>query len=183
METSEDKTTDDLATGQAIRGGTWVVASGQGNPCAGTERDISGALAAVIVTAVLGVILGTASLAASYPEGVAAFPGATLMFILAYGISKKSRFCAVVAFVVFLASVFELLSTGPESILGVILMSVLAYWSFRGVVGTFRYRRIARTMGVSGRPAWLLVGIGLGTLLLLIVTAVTILVQSLLMSH
>jgi hypothetical protein len=66
-----------------------------------------------------------------------------LIFGLAFGIYKKSRACAVIMFVYFIASkILIMMQTGRPT--GVPLALVFGYYFWQGIAGTFAYHRFER---------------------------------------
>jgi serine/threonine-protein kinase len=64
-----------------------------------------------------------------------------LIFGLALGIYKKSRACAVIMFVYFIASkILIMMQTGRPT--GVPLALVFAYYFWQGIAGTFAYHKL-----------------------------------------
>jgi hypothetical protein len=68
-----------------------------------------------------------------------------LVFGLTFGIYKKSRTCAVLMFVYFVISKI-ILMTEMRSASPMIVGLVLLYFYAMGVVGTFQYHRLVRTL-------------------------------------
>jgi hypothetical protein len=66
-----------------------------------------------------------------------------LIFLLAFGIYKKSRFAATIMFVYFLASkIFLIVETGKPT--GMLMAIIFLYYYFQAMIGTFQYHRIKR---------------------------------------
>jgi serine/threonine-protein kinase len=64
-----------------------------------------------------------------------------LIFGLAFGIYKKSRACAVIMFVYFIASkILLMMQTGRPT--GVPLAIIFAYYFWQGIAGTFAYHKL-----------------------------------------
>ena len=71
------------------------------------------------------------------------FTDVALIFGLTFGIYRKSRVCAIVMFVYFLASkIISMVQTGSPS--GWLMGVLFAYFYFQGVLGTFAYHRFLK---------------------------------------
>jgi serine/threonine-protein kinase len=67
-----------------------------------------------------------------------------LIFGLAFGISRKSRTCAILMLVYFIsAKIFIMSETGKPS--GILLAIVFIYYYWQGVSGTFAYHKLKQT--------------------------------------
>ena len=65
------------------------------------------------------------------------------IFILAYGMYKKSRIAASIMFIYFLASkILIIAETGQPN--GVLLSLMFLYYFFQAMVGTFQYHKLVR---------------------------------------
>lgn len=66
-----------------------------------------------------------------------------LIFVLAFGIYKKSRIAATFMFVYFLISkILLMVETGRSS--GLFLSVIFFYYYFQGMVGTFQYHKLVK---------------------------------------
>lgn len=66
-----------------------------------------------------------------------------LIFGLSYGIFRKSRACAVLMLVYFVASkILIIVETGKPN--GVVMALVFAYFFLQGVTGTYAYRKLVK---------------------------------------
>lgn len=75
-----------------------------------------------------------------------------LVFGLAFGIYKKSRTCAVLMLVYFIAAkILIMMETGKLH--GSIMSLVFIYFYWQGISGTFAYHRLLRAQRVTGIPA------------------------------
>ncbi|MBN1816303.1 MAG: hypothetical protein JW828_03020 [Sedimentisphaerales bacterium] len=148
------------------------------NMFAVAEKNISVAFAAGMIAGILGIVGGIVSLAASYQEGLGSFVIAALCFMLAYGISRKSRLCAILLCLIFVEGVLSGLQRGSLSF---ILSGVFLYWAYKGIVGTFQYHQIAKRNGINIGWAWLMVGICVGLIILLLISGGIILLETYLM--
>ena len=64
------------------------------------------------------------------------------IFIMAYGIYRKSRICAVMMFEYFLLSKIFTISTSSHSNLAVFMIGLIfLYFMFQGITGTFAYHK------------------------------------------
>jgi serine/threonine-protein kinase len=71
-----------------------------------------------------------------------------LIFGLTFGIYKKSRTCAILMLVYFVASKIMLfVDARPSS--GIVMAVVFIYFYALGVAGTFQYHRLVRALKVS----------------------------------
>ncbi len=72
-----------------------------------------------------------------------------IIFGLAFGIYKKSRTCAVIMLVYFIANrIFMMIEVGKP--VGIVLGLVFAYYFVRGVIGTFEYQKAIRAQPAAG---------------------------------
>ena len=99
-----------------------------------------------------GVISGTVTLAVTLISIFAApvmgfgpweLLDVALIFGLAFGISRRSRTCAILLLIYFLISKFILLVTNPSAS-SVPMALVFIYFYVRAVIGTFRYHKALR---------------------------------------
>ena len=116
------------------------------------EKKIKNAWIAALISGTLTLLV---TLYAVFGESIMGFDAwaffdVALIFGLAYGIYRKSRTCAVVMLVYFVAAkIFLIAQTGTAS--GLPLALVFIYFYALGVVGTFRYHAL-RAQG-GGDPA------------------------------
>ena len=66
-----------------------------------------------------------------------------LVFALAFGIYKKSRFAATTMFIYFLASkIWLIVETGKPT--GLVMAIIFLYFYFQAMVGTYQYYKILK---------------------------------------
>ncbi len=100
---------------------------------------VRGAWLACLVSAAQTLFAGIAAL--SEMEGLV---GAALILGMAYGISRKSRVCAVLMLVYFAVSrVLVYLADGPS--IGMVLSAILLVLYVQGVAGTFEWHQARKT--------------------------------------
>jgi hypothetical protein len=64
---------------------------------------------------------------------------------LSYGVYKKSRVCAVLLFILFIiVKIMIILETGK--FVGWPVAVILAYYLFRGILGTFKYHKLLKSI-------------------------------------
>ncbi len=67
-----------------------------------------------------------------------------LILGLAFGIYKKSRICAVLMFIYFIASkIILMVESGAPN--GIIMAIVFGYFYWQGISGTFAYHKITKS--------------------------------------
>ncbi len=72
-----------------------------------------------------------------------------LIFGLSYGIYRRSRACAVLMLLYFIASkITFIVQTGQAN--GILMAFVFAYFYWQGVVGTYAYRKLLESASTRG---------------------------------
>lgn len=108
---------------------------------------IRSAWIAAVVSGTITLLFTLAAMAGHSVLGISAanFVDVALIFGLAFGIYRKSRTCAVLMLVYFLASKIYMIqqngAAGAGGILGVVFLVFYAM----GVMGTFQYHKIVKT--------------------------------------
>jgi serine/threonine-protein kinase len=106
-------------------------------------KDIKNAWMAAIFSGVMTLIITAMAISGNRYLSFSAFNllDVFLLFGLACGIYKKSRTCAVIIFVYFLLSKYDLYKEAG-SVQGLPVALALAYFYFRGILGTFNYHKL-----------------------------------------
>ncbi|MCK5887908.1 hypothetical protein [Alcanivorax jadensis] len=74
-----------------------------------------------------------------------------IIFLLAFGIYKKSRFSATFMFAYFLiAKILIIVETGKPS--GLIMSMIFLYFYFQAMIGTYQYHKIIKIPKASMKP-------------------------------
>jgi serine/threonine-protein kinase len=106
--------------------------------------------------AVSGVFTLIVTLVAIYGTAMPGFSAwsmfdVVLVFGLAYGIYRKSRACAVIMLLYFIASkLFQMSQTGHAA--GLPLALVFVYFFWQGIAGTYAYHRLAAAAAQARAP-------------------------------
>lgn len=107
------------------------------------ERDIRNGWIAGAISGTMTLVFTLAAMSGVAVLNFSAWELAdvALIFGLAYGIYRRSRFCAVVMLLYFIYAKIALLENGA-SVSGMGMAVVFIYFYARAIVGTFRYRKI-----------------------------------------
>lgn len=108
-------------------------------------KKIRNAWVAAIVSAVITLLITLIAMSGTEVMGFSAWQmmDVALVLGLAFGIYKKSRTCAVLTFVYFIASKIMLMAeSGAPN--GIFLAIVFGYLYWQGVSGTFSYHKIIK---------------------------------------
>jgi len=123
--------------------------SREGEPAIPAEvlTKIRNAWIAGLVTGSLTLVLALFAIAGTSVLGYSAVEliDAGLIFGLTFGIYKKSRTCAVLMLVYFVASKI-LLMIEAQSASGIVMGLLFTYFYTLGVVGTFQYHKLGRAL-------------------------------------
>ena len=117
-------------------------------PPAPVLAKIKGAWIAAVVSGSITLVVILIALGGTSIMGItsANFVDVALIFGLAFGIYRKSRTCAVLMFVYFVASkILMMKQAGAPS--GLLLAVVFAALFFQGIVGTFQYHNWKAAQG------------------------------------
>lgn len=104
------------------------------------EKGIKNAVVAACISGGITALFTLVALAGVNPVGLDgwAFVDVALIFVLAYGIHRRSRACAVILLVYFVASkIFMMVQMGKPT--GLPLAIVFIYYYFMGVQATFKH--------------------------------------------
>jgi len=110
------------------------------------RKRINGGFIAALVSGVWTLILSLVAIYSSIGDslfGIWTLIDVVLIFALAFGIYKRSRFAASFMVAYFLLSkVLIVLNTGRVT--GLILAIIFAYYFIRAMIGTFQYHKLLK---------------------------------------
>ena len=108
----------------------------------GVQRDIRNGWIAGVISGTVTLAVTLISMFAAPVMGFGAWEllDVALIFGLAFGISRRSRTCAILLLIYFLISKFILLAQNPSAS-SVPMALVFIYFYVRAVIGTFRYHK------------------------------------------
>ena len=117
------------------------------------ERHVSNAWWAALISAGVTVVFAFISLGGTAHAGIDAwaFADVVLILALAFGLSRKSRVCAILLFLYFVGSKLLMWSENPQQASrGSFVAIVFMYYFFMGIVGTFQWHSLAAGEAAAG---------------------------------
>jgi hypothetical protein len=109
-------------------------------------QKIKSAWVAALISASVTLVITLIAMSGKNLFGFSAWEliDVTLIFGLAFGIYKKSRLCAVLMFIYFIASKIALMAQFGVSI-SIVVAIAFAYFFWQGISGTFAYHKVIKS--------------------------------------